>query len=119
MAWRETNGRTDRCRQLTEDTVLSLELQKGGLEYVWPIINCLFGSIYKGWRAFIDCEMQCCAECCLGQTGNVWAEWQNEQYGTNNNLWSSHFGDIVERGKEGTACQFGCYLQEGMEYWIH
>ena len=56
MAWGETDGRTDICRQLTEDTALSLELQKGGLECLWPIINGLFGSIYTGWRAaFVDC----------------------------------------------------------------
>lgn len=110
VAWRETDGRTDRCRQLIEDTVLSLELQKGEPEYLWPIINCLFRNIYKGWRAFIDS-----VKCCLGQTGNVWAEWQHKQCRTNSHLWSSSFGDVVERGMECTACRFGCYLQEDME----
>ena len=32
IGWCETDGQTDRCRRLTEDIVLSLELQKGGFE---------------------------------------------------------------------------------------
>jgi len=34
---------------------------------------------------------------------------------TNNILWPSHFGDIVQRGMGRAACHFGCCLQEGME----
>jgi len=47
--------------------------------------------------------------------GTDWKRVGGQTGQTNNTLWPSHFGDIMERGMARTAYQFGCCLQEGME----